>query len=358
MEHKAKDTFLKSIESLCAPHYELEHLTHCHLECGHLLAPSFNLQFSLCKTPLNRYDLASLTKALVTTPLVFWSLVKEGRDLSSTLGEWLGKASSGFTSKILEIPIAKLLSHRSGLPDWKCLWAECLDESYQGLEPRERLYFRINHLARNLLQTGKYVYSDIGFIVLGMSLEEKHGQTLDKLFRNLLSEMGLTNSTLSYNSEQIERQKSIPVGFCPVRGRSLVGEVHDENASVLNGVMGHAGLFGTIEDVSSFLASLTKTNWGKCLLKENQNLRNQTYQSMIGLMGWHQGSGDSSRGFAKGLSIGHLGFTGTAFWMEPESYHYGILLTNRIIHARISPWITRFRSQAFSLMDEYLGNSK
>ena len=351
----AKETMLNSLQSLCGQHFEYGHFTHVHFQCGSLFLPKTWAEYSMCKSPLNRYDLASLAKAIVTSPLVFSSLAKEGKALSCSLKEWLGNSPSKFSQDILRLPIASLLSHRSGLPDWRCLWAICLDENYQRLEPRDRLYFRLNQLANVIRKPGEYIYSDIGFIILGMLLEEKYELGLDKQFEKLKIEMGLSTNTLSFNTELWQREQSIPVGYCPVRQRTLKGEVHDENASVLNGIMGHAGLFGTAEDIANFLVAMMNTDWGKWLVKENLLLRNNE-NKMLGLCGWHQGRGDSSRCFANGNSIGHLGFTGTAFWLEPNSHLYGILLSNRVIERRISPWITDFRANAFALMDKYLGS--
>ncbi|MFK7823809.1 MAG: serine hydrolase domain-containing protein [Oligoflexales bacterium] len=348
-------SFINSAHALSRPHFESGHFTHVHFQCGNLLVPESWARFSLSQSPLSRYDLASITKALVTSPLVFWSLVKSNKKLSCSLKEWIGTTTTKFSEKILNLSVLSLLSHRSGLPDWQCLWAVCLDEQFQTLRPRDRLYYRLNELAKDCSLPGKYVYSDIGFIILGMCLEEKYGQNLDRLFRNLISEMGLPTSTLSFNLDKTQRYQSIPVGYCPVRKRVLVGEVHDENASILNGLMGHAGLFGTTEDIAKFLAAMMNTDWGNWLLKEN-SLRCSSEDKMLGLCGWHQGRGDSSRDFLKGSTIGHLGFTGTAFWLDPKSHLYGVLLSNRIIHGRISPWITEFRSKSFSLMGKYLGS--
>ena len=352
---KAKQTFIESARALCLPHYKLGHFTHCHMQCGRLHSPSSEVQYQLASNTLARYDLASLTKALVTSPLVFWSLSKEGKKLSCKIQDWLGSTHSKFSKKILEMPIMSLLSHRSGLPDWGCLWTVCLGDRSQSLCPRDRLFFRLNNFADSCSPSGAYVYSDLGFIILGLCLEEKYNLRLNDLFQELLSDMGLSESTLSFNRKHTEREQSIPVGFCPMRGRELAGEVHDENASVLSGEMGHAGLFGTLKDIADFLAALTEVDWGRWLINENRQQRSFG-ERMVGLSGWHQGSGDSSKPFKNGRSIGHLGFTGTAFWMDPDSYQYGILLTNRIIHARISPWITRFRSSIFSLMNNYLGS--
>lgn len=354
--HEPKDRLLEGLNSLCNPHYALGHFTHLNLLCGHLFRPGEWCSFIKSESSLDRYDLASLTKALVTTPLLFRHLEKEGLGLTCTIGTWLGSSPSKFSKHILGLSIKSLLSHRSGLPDWQCFWSVCLDGSFEKLSPRERLYYRLNNLASRSLAEGSYLYSDVGFIILGMSLEEKFQRSLGCLFQDLIAEMGLKSSTLSFNDGPIQRSQSIPVGYCHVRKKDLIGEVHDENASVLNGVMGHAGLFGTAQDVAEFLATLPKTSWGKWLLDENKQSRVQGSQ-MIGLCGWHQGCGQSANKFAHGRSIGHLGWTGTAFWLDPDSWLFGILLTNRIKHARLSPWFNGFRAHAFELIDLYLGSS-
>ena len=136
-----------------------------------------------------------------------------------------------------------------------------------------------------------------------------------------------------------------------MRQRQLRGEVHDENCFFLGGETGHAGLFGSLLDVKLHLKWLLSESFGQAFLHRNALLRKKPQQNPYltddGLLGLRQGSGLSAYDFCGGRSIGHLGFTGTAFWIEPESKDFLVHLTNRVANGRLSKGIAQSR-QKFS----------
>jgi CubicO group peptidase (beta-lactamase class C family) len=184
-----------------------------------------------------------------------------------------------------------------------------------------------------------------------MVLELYFEKPLDILFQNLLEELGLPSKALFFPSPS-DRGLGIfvPTSYCPLRCRILCGEVHDENAAALAGVAGHAGLFGSGESLLLFLKALNHSILGAKLIETNG-----LYLSDQGdpLMGWRQGSHRHGRGFAQGFGMGHLGFTGTAFFIDHLTGRYVICLTNRVISGREAPWMSDFRFGLFSALEGF-----
>lgn len=353
-----KNNHTQSIKDLCMKYIGQNRFTHAAVLGGILSEkkPRINLAFSPPGDQDNRFDLASLTKALVTTPLVFKDLYLSGVDLDSSVSNWLKHKKTSFSKHILELRIDTLLAHTSGLADWLCLWVDCLESPFSTLNQREKIIWRLNNTSIDLSKK-EFRYSDLGFILLGLCLEEKNGVSIACLYEDLLRNLNFNGHQLSFNETDDDKNHSISTGYCNIRGQYLKGCVHDENSSLLNGKTGHAGLFGTAEDIAGVLRNFLNSPWGLWMINENKNRRvpNLSDKS-IGLCGWHQGSGESSFPFARGQAIGHLGFTGTAFWLEPETLIYGIVLTNRVISGRFCGWITNFRKKVFyHLYQEIIG---
>lgn len=290
--------------------------------------------------PIARFDLASLTKVMSTTALCCQL------EVSPTLkvGDVFSHAQSA------RVTVADLLTHRSGLPAFKPFFATCTT--------REQVISAALE-TKPLTDPGKAsIYSDIGFIILGELISTLHGAPLDQLFTKHLglAESGyrpspkeLTISTGGTRPREPapgqEGMWSLPVG--PSRD----GEVDDDNAWVMNGVAGHAGLFGSARDVAKFgQAILDGTISYGGWLKDTTPNSTRTY-------GFDTPSAESpSCGHRFGPNaIGHLGFTGTSLWLDFDRQLVVALLTNRVIYGRANVQIRQFRPRFHDAVLDELG---
>ena len=284
-------------------------------------------------TPATAYDIASLTKVVATTAATML-LVQRGKlDLETQLGELLpgfvaGRAAGDPARKV---SLRHLLAHNSGLPGYvelfrtavspEALLQGCLEVPLEA-EPGTRAE-----------------YSDPGFILLGKALEMRLDETLDSwTHREIFQPLGMAAT-----------------GFCPTpakrasippteedttfRHRVIQGEVQDENAFVLGGVAGHAGLFSNIPDLLRFAGSILVAYAGNEFNQEthlfdqpivNQFAQRQGPKGSSQALGWDTPSETSSSGtyFSK-HSIGHLGYSGCSIWIDLEAAIAVVLLTNR-----------------------------
>ncbi len=263
------------------------------------------------------YDLASLTKVLVTVPLLL-KLIERGRlDPAAPLLEMLPEVK-GFpleNSNILE-----LVSHTSGL--------EALSRLRFWNLPRQAALEKA--LTEPIRESREILYSDQGFIALTYLLEQLYGARLDIVARNeLFAPLGLK---LTYHPEIAN---CAPTEFVPERGGLIVGSVHDENTSALEGVSGHAGLFGTARDVGLYLAYLLEGRVIGTQMLELMATEIARSESDARAFGWvmrHQlWSGGDAGPYT---SLGHTGFTGTGAWFDPKTQQIHVLLTNRVNPSR------------------------
>ena len=346
-----KKTLERQLKHLLAAYLDAGRYTHFYAACGSLLEKKPYFEFSHLPHNQSFFDLASLTKALSTTPLVLNDLFSRGLKLSTTLGEWL-LDDVGLVSQVQDLTVASLLAHESGLPAWRNLWlGGSVPISLERQCIKERLVRRFNSLSKGLQSNKPFVYSDLGFVLLGFCLEHIHKESLSRLFCRFCRDLSPSlEQGICYASMLKSKECAVPTAFCSIRQRWIQGEVHDENAWSLGGDAGHSGLFSTGPGLVSFLKALCLSSAGELLVGENKKKRTQGAAEQ-GLCGWRQGVGVSSKVFGAGLAIGHLGFTGTAFWVKPEQTHYAVVLTNRTISSRRATWMTSFRQEAFSLMD-------
>jgi serine-type D-Ala-D-Ala carboxypeptidase len=313
-------------------------------------------------TRSTRFDLASLTKPLVTAPLCMAALERGYLSLDDPLSRFFPGSVPGDKEGIT---VRSLLSHSSGLPAYEPFYPELIK-----LPPNARP----NALASMILQTsldnqpGKTTnYSDLGFMLLGLILERQMGSRLDRLAQDFLfAPLGIDELHFCPIDERRTddggQKTDIPSSdsryaatqICPWRQRLLSGEVDDENAWTLNGVAGHAGLFGTAGGVFKLLSflwniyegSLTEPLWPRDLVR----LFWTRTEVAEGLSDWCLGYDTPSR---KGYSsagrhfspntIGHLGFTGVSFWLDLGKRVLVILLTNRVHPTRQNDEIRQLR---------------
>ena len=349
-----------ALQSLVREYQGLGLFSHCFVESGLFREDTARVCFSTLPEGRDLFDLSSLTKALVTTPLMFQEIGPELK-CDQTLQEFAGPPILNENSPLLSLRISALLSHRSGLPAWRNFWLVPREDGTwefpsQQLSSEEADAQIVRVLSRSGLPlgAGTFSYSDLGFLLLGAALREKTGAGLDRSFNSFCGRTFSDPKTfLGFRPHELLRNtNSIPTAFCALRGRELRGEVHDENCYVLGGVTGHAGLFGTGPGVASFLRQFVRSDLGASVIAENARARNDRVGD-DGLLGWRQGKGTTASPFGGGHSIGHYGFTGAGFWIVPnaqgEAASYCLVLSNRIKSGRINPAINAFRKAAHQI---------
>jgi CubicO group peptidase (beta-lactamase class C family) len=223
-----------------------------------------------------------------------------------------------------EITVHQLLTHSSGLPAYEKLFRRAKTRD----ELLEAAY--TTPLAHD--PGSQAEYSDIGFVVLGIVLERLADDSLGGGCQNgIFGPLGMTQTT--FNPAR-ELRSSIPptADDRDFRHRIVQGEVQDENASVLGGVAGHAGLFSTARDIAVFANSIL--SGGRPILRpETVALftRRETVPSGTSrTLGWDTPSSPSQSGrYFSANSYGHLGYTGTSLWIDQERQLSITLLTNR-----------------------------
>jgi len=293
------------------------------------------------------YDLASLTKPLITTLLCARRIELGELTLDSSVSHYLGEFDR--TDK-QTITVRELLTHTSGLPAWRPLYLLTEDEP-------ERAAGAIANLDLEYKPGTRVVYSDLGFIALGILLERMSHQRLAdmatrEIFEPLKLQQTFFNPELALqtgiaacetgNAYEVDMCKQSGAGeYANSRQRLIWGEVHDGNAYFLGGAAGHAGLFSTTRETfliaQQFLGDMTKLlTPDTCrLFRENMTPGLEEARSI----GWQlAATKDSTAGAALPPdSFGHNGFTGTCVWIDPNAQRVFILLTNRT-HARVLPF--------------------
>ena len=271
------------------------------------------------------FDLASLTKPIATATAIA-KLVESGKlkvtDKVSL--HWPEFAANGKD----DVTIEQCLLHTSGLIADNAL------ADYKGDRAAP-----LKAIAGLKLQTPmgtQFKYSDVGFIVLGEVVGRVAEMPLDEFAtKEIFTPLGMTDTAFKLTEKQMPRVA--PTGL---RNKEIIrGDVHDPRARAMGGVAGHAGLFGTADDLAIYARMLLnggKAN-GKVILKtetvklltEKVALPKEGFRSR----GWDVDTSYSSpRGsvFKPGEGFGHTGFTGTSIWIDPPSKTAIIILTNRV----------------------------
>lgn len=306
------------------------------------------------------FDLASLTKPLATTLAVMQLVAQHQLKLDQPLGSILPRLKN--TDKA-SITITHLLCHNAGLPDYR--------PYYQSLTklPRERRRDALRDLlaAEPLINpVGQEVlYSDLGFMLLSWVIETVAGQRLDRLVTaGIYRPLGLNNLFFVDLGAQPPKANFAATEHCPWRKILLDGVVHDDNAYVVGGIEGHAGLFGTAEDVYGLLSELLSVYNGRFAdhLFEEALLR--TFLKRQDNTGRTLGfdtpavTGASCGRYFSQKSVGHLGFTGTSFWVDLVRGIMVILLTNRVHPSRDNDKIKAFRPHLHDTIMENIANEE
>lgn len=297
-------------------------------------------------TPDTVFDLASLTKPLATA-LAVMKIVAESRiDLSESIRDSLGQACSGEKAKITW---AHLLCHTSGLPAYRPYFERLLEMP----ESRRRPAMRSMILDEPLVHPpGKItVYSDVGFLLLQFCIEAVTGKSFPRFVQEDIYPSVPVSGLFfpSHTHMAVDRLDYAATEVCPIRGL-LQGTVHDENAFAIGGAAGHAGLFGSVRPVFLLLRTLLAAYTG---ISDGNWLRPEIVARFFGVPenaqrppGFDvpaQKGGSCGTYFSKGHTVGHLGFTGTSFWMDLERKIIVVLLTNRVHPLRENEKIKKFR---------------
>ena len=285
------------------------------------------------------FDLASLTKVISTATLAMRAIDDGVLRLHDAVAAWIPQWRG---ADRIDVTIRDLLAHCSGLTGYL--------PYYRDLAGRVEFQHAIATSPLEYAPRTQSVYSDLGFILLGFILEDARARSaggwagttdpaasLSAQFRRIATY--LTAEPLSFNPPRAWRTRTAPTEHDAWRGRTLVGEVHDENTWALGGAAGHAGLFGTAAAVGAFARAALHTIQGAPILA-----RPDTMQSFIRrtdvpgssrALGWDTMLPTSSCGTRLSpTAIGHTGFTGTSLWIDWERDLYVVLLTNRVHPSR------------------------
>jgi CubicO group peptidase (beta-lactamase class C family) len=340
-------------------------------------------QFTGGAGPAELFDLASLTKILSTTALflALWSekaLAPEDR-----LERWFPESPARGAT------LADLLFHRSGLPAWKPFFLDALKAFPRLVDPEcpallrdeARRFVAARALETPLSDGTTTVYSDLGFIALGEVLERTAGAPLDALFaKRIAAPLNLSAHFRPMSRQPTRgasgdcpptpllaatgalRPRESAVGQPPLppktpRGPSCPGEVDDDNCWAMDGIAGHAGLFGTAADVAGFGQAVLDglrdggpiapaSLWAQAVQRDPRSARALGFDtpSEVG----------SSAGRHLKRAVGHLGFTGTSLWIDLDRQLVVALLTNGSLLGRGDHRVRQFRPQFHDAVVEAL----
>jgi CubicO group peptidase (beta-lactamase class C family) len=357
------------------------------------------------RAPMKRdtiFDLASLTKVMATVPTVL-KLVDEGSiALEDPLSKLIPSANLGNKR---DLTLRLLLSHSAGLIDWKPFYEKLREHQ---LEDRKRLLRKRIIEEPFAYEPGKgSLYSDLGFMLLEWVVEEQTGETLPEFVDgNFYKPLGLKRTFFSpsplsppamggkgngkegspmegageereldsrlrgndppvfgSDGRDYAKEEFAATEDCPWRKKVLQGEVHDDNAWILGGYSGHAGLFSTAEEIY-LMANMLREHF---LGKRDDFFKPETVREFFRrqdivkgsdwALGWDTRAleGSSAGKYFSRDSVGHTGFTGTSIWMDLEKDVIAILLSNRVHPKRDNDKIKQFRPVFHDAVMESLG---
>jgi CubicO group peptidase (beta-lactamase class C family) len=305
------------------------------------------------------YDLASVTKVAATTLAAMFLHSRGELDLNKTLGDYLPELKTTNKGGIL---LSNLLAHEAGLKAFIPHYTKTLssgkwnpsyykdsisagyilpvsNEMYAQTTLRDSLW-KWTVESELLPKPYGYVYSDLTMYFMQAVIERIVNQPLDEFVaHNFYAPLGL--QTLTFKPfEKIPLAQIAPTeNDLTFRGRQIQGYVHDPGAAMYGGVAGHAGLFGTAQDLAVvFQLLLNKGSYGDVHLLKPETIAAFTKrQSKLSRRGWgwdkpepEKGKGGSAGKLAPKSTFGHTGFTGTCVWADPENELTYIFLSNRV----------------------------
>ena len=297
------------------------------------------------------FDLASLTKPLSTAFLLLDLAAKEVLSWQAGLGDLWGDA---VPEDKKAITIRQLMTHSSGLPAYQPYYTLMLKNPpalRQGLVKA----MLMNEPLLNPPGT-KTVYSDLGYMLLGLIIEQALGTGLDKVLARLYGALDIEGPVYLPLEQDPPwpQQRIAPCG--PLPGRPVIhGEVEDENAHAMGGVAPHAGLFGSAAMVAAVMDRLARAwrgegPWDKQQVRLLCEL-DHTVPGSSRTPGFDTptGPGSAAGDHPPQGTVGHLGFTGTSLWWHMPSNRGVVLLSNRVAHGRENQKIKPLRNQVHNL---------
>ncbi len=326
------------------------------------------------------YDLASLTKVVVTTTLVeklvegdFPSPLNLDAPIERYLPEWINAplAQARHEVKVTnlrefpglsgpaqlewrrKVTVRHLMTHTSGLPPFKEYWrtatgkADMLSRIF--VEPLE-------------YEPGaKVVYSDLGIILMAEIIQRLTGKPLNELAHDyIFSPLGMKNS-MYLPSKNLWPDIAPTEIDNQLRHRLVQGEVHDENAFTMGGVSGHAGIFSTSPDLAAFCQMFLNGGiYAHHRILKRATIAEFTVPQPLAkntrTLGWVVPTEGSSSGrYFSAHSYGHTGFTGTTIWIDPDRQVFVVLLTNRVNPTRENHKIAEVRPAVHDAVMKALG---
>jgi CubicO group peptidase (beta-lactamase class C family) len=313
------------------------------------------------------YDLASLTKPLATATAMLCLAQDRRVDLEAPVHHHLTELRH---SPIGDATLVHLLSHTAGLPGWRPFYEQVAERDkiqpgFLGSQAARNYVLMLIRDEPLLAPPGRQaLYSDLGFMLLGMLIERVAGVSLARFVRERVYQR-LKADPLGFvtgDGLQPPLNRVAPTEEDRWRGRLLRGEVHDENAYALGGMAGHAGLFGTASAVVTVAGC-----WLAAVLGRESMLDRDLVRRFVGsrdrlpdsswAMGWDTPSEPSSSGTKfSPRAFGHLGYTGTSLWVDPERELEVVLLSNRVHPTRTNEKIRAFRPLIHDIICEAIAD--
>jgi CubicO group peptidase (beta-lactamase class C family) len=262
------------------------------------------------------------------------------------VGEILPLAGRG---AVADATLRQLLDHTSGLVAWRPYF-QVLKKLPAPIR-RPRLVELLLAEPLTAAPGSRFCYSDLGYLLLGEIVAAVSGQALDRYFhKRLAGPLGIADLCFAEVSQPLPfvAERVAATELCPWRGQLLKGRVHDDNAWILGGVAGHAGLFGTAAAVAALLAYLVRAYHGDdagplspaMLRRAWRRDRGAPHGLGVDFPAERNSSAGSRFSFQ---AVGHLGFTGTSFWIDLPRQIAVVLLTNRVHPTRYHGAIQSFR---------------
>lgn len=297
------------------------------------------------------YDLASLTKVIGLTTAAMMLVDSGTLELDAPVQQYVPAFRGPHKERVT---IRHLLTHSSGLPAWRRLFAES--------SSREQAFALVDTTALLRQPGDTFMYSDLGAIALTQAVEAVSGQRIDAfLDARVFGPLGMPSTR--FLPPESWRARIAPTEHdTAFRHRMLHGEVHDENAGRLGGVSGHAGLFSTGPDLARFAQWLLDSRippgrpagtgaWLPHELMVEFTRRQDVPRGSSRALGWDTPSENSSAGTKSGpRAFGHTGFTGTSIWIDPDRDLFIILLSNRVNPTRANTKILQVRRRVADLV--------
>ncbi len=316
---------------------------------GRTADKSYDAYKPIAVTTKTLYDLASLTKVVATTCAIMRMIEHGLLKLSDLVAAYLPQFGSDQLKA--SVTIWHLLTHTSGLPGPLPL--------YKHYKSRDSLLEAIYRQSLVFPPGTGQLYCDVGFILLGELVRALTSMTLDEYTQQYLFEpLGMRDTM--FNPPETLWEQVAPTEYVEWRGGLVHGQVHDENAWVLGGVAGHAGLFSTVENLARFCIMLLKRGEyaGKRVLETSSVIDMVTPQSpdsqeSFGL-GWMINRPSFMGCLASSETFGHTGFTGTSMVISPPHDLAIVLLSNRVCPTRNGPDTNPYRRRLADALSKLL----